>query len=367
MRRSTRGIRPARLTHPLPLLLAAGAILTGLGAVRVATLSGSQTPVAIQVVTATSTGAAGGACDRSAKLVPRCGVLFGVAPRALTSVPHDRALRQFQREAGRTMDVYRAYHVNGDLFPNPMERGLQTSQPSLSFMFTWKPDTSKSWAAVASGADDARIDALATHLRSTISRPFFLSVWHEPENDVVESAGSGMTAEDYHAMYRHVVGRLRADGVSNAVTVVNYMGYPAWTRKAWWPALYPGDDVVDWIAQDAYATAKPGGYLSGDFSTMVSRPAGLDGGFYQWAARQHPDKPQMLGEWGVFEDAANPAGKPAFFDSVQSQLKHFPKLKALLYFDSPDAPKGDTMVTTTPAAQAAFRRLAASAVVTRGS
>jgi hypothetical protein len=330
----------------------------------------ASSPTAVPTTPATSPAPVGGGreCDRSAKLVPACGVLFGVAPGALTTTPHDQALQQFEQQAGRQMDVYRAYHSNGDLFPNAMELSMAKAQPSLTFMFTWKPDTSKSWAAVASGADDARIATLAAHLRSAYpSKPFFLSIWHEPENDVNEAAGSGMTAVDYHDMYRHVVLQLRADGVANAVTVVNYMGYPEWTKKAWWPSLYPGDDVVDWIAQDTYASAAPSGYLSSDFSGMVSRPTGLDGGFYKWAATQHPDKPQMLGEWGVFEDASNPAGKPDFFDSVQAQLPNFPKLKALLYFDSPKAPKGNTSIDTTAAAESAFRKLASSAVVMNGS
>jgi beta-mannanase len=165
-------------------------------------------------------------------------------------------------------------------------------------------------------------------------------------------------------MYRHVVQRLRIDGVANLVTVVNYMGYPEWSTKPWFDDLYPGDDVVDWIAQDPYASAATSGYLATDFKGTVNRSQGSYPGFYSWAAAEHPGKPLMLGEWGVFESAANPNGKPAYYTSVQSQLGQFPELKAILYFDSPNAPKGDTKIDTTEAAQTAFRKLANSTEVT---
>ena len=64
-------------------------------------------------------------------------------------------------------------------------------------------------------------------------------------------------------MYRHVVLRLKADGVTNAIYVMDYMGYSKWGEQSWFNDLYPGDDVVDWIAYDPYSTG------NGTFATMV--------------------------------------------------------------------------------------------------
>ena len=56
---------------------------------------------------------------------------------------------------------------------------------------------------------------------------------------------------------------LVADGVTNAIYVMDYMGYSKWGEQSWFSQLYPGDDVVDWIAYDPYSTG------NGTFASMV--------------------------------------------------------------------------------------------------
>ena len=135
-------------------------------------------------------------------------------------------------------------------------------------MENWKPELGNTWAQVAAGvpAVDQEIDNEAAYLKTVYTKPFFLSVHHEPENEIIATPGSGYTAADYAAMYRHVVLRLKADGVTNAIFVMDYMGYFKWGLQSWFNDLYPGDDVVDWIAYDPYSTA------GGTFATMVNAP-----------------------------------------------------------------------------------------------
>jgi hypothetical protein len=71
---------------------------------------------------------------------------------------------------------------------------------------------------------DPELDRLAAHMRRTWTEPFFLTIHHEPEEEVREIPGSGYRADDYAAMFRHVVERLRAQGVVNAVRVFDVMG-----------------------------------------------------------------------------------------------------------------------------------------------
>jgi hypothetical protein len=187
---------------------------------------------------------------------------------------------------------------------------------------------------------------------------------HEPENDVNPTAGSGMTAKDYAAMFRHTVLRLKAQGVGNGVFVMAYMNYEKWNNSPWWYDLYPGDDVVDWLGLDSYINAQPAGYHNGDFRYLMDRTtdAAAFPGWYTWATTKHPGKPIVLAEWAVYDSSATvvAANKAALFDTVAPQLKDFPALKGLVYFDTAADQSGkDMRIDSSPAALDAFRRLAA--------
>jgi beta-mannanase len=307
----------------------------------------------------TTTSGTPGHCAVNAKLVPSCGELWGVAPGAFTDQKRTDALIDFEKTVGKTQDIFHAYHKDGELFPTADERAIATdpAHPRL-LLENWKPSTSANWAQIANGAADGNIDNLAAYIKSTFHQPFFLTVWHEPENDVNMTAGSGMTAKDFHDMFRHTVLRLRADGVTNAVTVANFQSYPAYSATDWWSDLYPGDDVVDWVAEDAYNMGDvAGGKASGDFAATVNKPKASWTGFYNWAHTNHPDKPVMLAEWGVFDRSDSPGRQAWYFNDVRTNLAEFPQLKAMVYFDSPTAPKGSTNFDNTPAALAAYKAL----------
>jgi hypothetical protein len=85
---------------------------------------------------------------------------------------------------------------------------------------------------------------------------------------------------------------------------------------------------------------------------------------YTYVTKNFPGKPIMLGEWGVAEDTSAPDVKPRFFAQVPDQLKRFPALKALVYFDSPNATFGDTRTNSTTRAQAAMSKLATAKAFT---
>lgn len=310
-------------------------------------------------------GESGGPCQVDAMLVPSCGVLWGVAAGAFTGTPADVALRNWEATSGRTADVFHVYHRGDELFPTASEIAA-ANEPGHSrlLLINWKVAWGTTWAKVAAGAQDARIDREAQYIKTHFTQKFFLAIHHEPENDVIETAGSGMTAKDYAQMFRHTVLRLRADGVTNAVFVLAYMGYEGWCEKPWFGDLWPGSDVVDWIGYDPYETAKPGAYAYGDFAKLVNgthKPA-IWPGFYTWATTTHPGIPVMLAEWGVFEFPSDPSQKAWIDSTVASEIGEFPQLKGIVYFDSPNAPKGDTRINSTPTALASFRALAAQPI-----
>lgn len=300
-----------------------------------------------------------GDCTVSAKLVPSCGAWWGITPAAFTSTPKPAALDEFERKIGRPVDIFHHYHRSPDLFPTSMEVKIATKPgPERLLFLNWKPEMGRTWAEVAAGdpAVDRQIDRLSRHIKKNFKKPFFLAIHHEPEEEVKPQPGSGYTAKDYRAMFRHVVQRLRSNGVDNAVTVMNYMGAPTHSVKPWFDELYPGDDVVDWIGYDPYAEEEG----TPTFAELVNLQYPWVSewqGFYRWARQNHPEKPLMLSEWGVTRLPGKPDHKPAFFRSMAEQVRDYPRLKAFVYFSAPESPKGDTTIDSSQAALQAFQRL----------
>jgi hypothetical protein len=311
-----------------------------------------------------STPPVGTTCTPGAKLVPNCGVMLGVAPQPTADgETHAQALAKFESEAGGPSDIYHSYHHGtGSMFPSAEEIKIarDPSHPHLLFI-NWKPQVA-SWAAIAAGdpAVDSYLDKLAAYIKTNYPEPFFFTVHHEPENEVVEKPGSGYEAEDYAAMYRHVIQRLRGDGLTNLVTVMDYMAYGPLDAQPWFNALYPGDDVVDWVAWDMYGYSEPGQYGYGDFAEMLNRPSGSDWkGIYPWAAARFPGKPFMVAEWGVWYSSKDPGHQADVYNSVGSELAQFPQIKAMVYFDSANSDGKDDTIDRTPGGLAAYRAMCA--------
>ncbi len=327
------------------------AVLVGALGIRDALPTDASTPPARSVVAETQAPDEV-ECTVSELLVPSCGAWTGVAPGSFTDQPKPEALADFEAVTGAPVDVVHVYHRAGDRFPTARDLTLasQHGQRRL-LMINYKPEGGHTWAQVADGAMDRELDEQAAHLLSTYREPFFLTIHHEPEEEVVPTAGSGFTADDYARMFRHVIERLRGHGVTNIVSVLNLMGYPTWGTQPWFEDLYPGDDVVDWIAWDPYACLAPD-RPCGDFASIANLTFSEDWpGFYQWAVGTHPDKPLMLAEWGVNQNG-DPRRAADFFDSVATQLPRYPAIKALLYFDSVE-----TRVDASPESLAAFQAL----------
>jgi beta-mannanase len=301
-------------------------------------------------------------CVTGALLVPSCGVLWGAAAGGFTAAPRDQALLDWERLSGRTATIFHAYHKGDELFPTRSEIAMASdpAHPRV-LLLNWKVAYGSTWAKVASGALDQRIDAFAARVKTTFPQKFFLVLNHEPENDVIARSGSGMEARDFAAMYRHTILRLRALGVTNVVNVLAYMGNEKWMAQSWWADLYPGDDVVDWMGLDSYVSAAPG-YHHGMFADLLDRRAPSGPSFYDWAVANHGSKPMMIAEWGVYNSVGHPVDKSAQFASVRPELAKRPQIKAIVYFDTKHDDQGDRDISidNTAGNLAAFRRLAAS-------
>ena len=299
-------------------------------------------------------------CGLSAMLVPRCGRLFGAFAQPKGGQSSEQAFTSLQRQTGAHLRVLHFYHGGTQLFPSSWE--IKLSNHGHRLLLNWKPETGHTWAQVAAGASDSYLDREAAYLRSHYAKKkFFLVIHHEPEEEVRDVSGSGYTASDYAAMFRHVEDRLRAGGVRNAVYVMNYMGTEVYAVKSWYRALWPGKAYVDWIAFDRYS-APPVGIQTGGFKALVNRHYGNGPwhGPYRWAQANYPHKPVMLAEWGASEKAGDPGWKARLFASVASGLRSMPNLKLISYFDSPGYKGGDKSVDTSAASMSQWRRLASN-------
>lgn len=291
----------------------------------------------------------------------KCNVLFGVAANPL-SQEHNwtTALASFEEQVGRDVDVAHFYKRGQEsLFPSDDEayRASHQSAP-LTLFYNWRPEN-LTWRQVADGAADEYLNKLAVRLSQTLQAPFFLSLSAEMEAKVNSSVSSGQTAADFHDYFRHVVTLLRSHTGVQVIMVVNYTGSAKFAAQPWFNELYPGDDVVDWIAQDPYAYDFE---QTPDLAALLNRPDGQWPGFYNWAAATHPDKPQMLAEWGVAISPNNPASSAAFFTRASGQLGDYPKLRALIYwnhsgltYEGTRISVGTTAVGSSPEVLAAFR------------
>jgi beta-mannanase len=311
----------------------------------------------------TTTAAAAKTCVTGAKLVPTCGVLWGAAAGGFTGKPRDAEHKAWEKLSGRTATIFHTYHKGDEKFPTDAEIAMarDKAHPRV-LLLNWRVEYGSTWADVAAGKQDKRIDAFAARLKAKFTDKFYLVLNHEPEDDVRTDAKSGMTAKDFAASFRHVIQRLRAQGAGNAVSVVAYMGNEKWMAQSWWKDLYPGNDVVDWIGLDSYVSAEKNYYHAGKFADLLDRKAKGGTGFYDWATRNHPGKPVMVAEWGAYHRVGKVVNKTAQFDSVLPELAKRPAIKAIVYFDTKKDLFGDRDISidSSAASLASFRKLAAN-------
>jgi hypothetical protein len=317
---------------------------------------------------ASAASAAGGSCALGPRLVPLCGqrVLTGAYVSPRSGETYSRAFDRFEQQTGAPTQIVHLYYRGARLFPSSDEQVALRQGGHRRILFAaWKPDDGYTWRQVADGKADAVLRQEADYLKANWRQKMFLTIHHEPENEVQERPGSGYRAEDYRAMFRHVEDVFDARGVSNVVWVMNYMGFERWAVSDWFPKLYPGRRYVDWLAYDPYKTAGLGGQ-DGGFGTLVNQYYGASDfrGFYRWARQHHPRRPVMLAEWGIGERSGAPQWKADLFRSISKQLDRYPALRALVYFDHDDADvAGNVSIDTSGASLDGFRAFVHSGVV----
>lgn len=307
-------------------------------------------------------------CYVDANLVNSCRPWFGGSAKDYPQVANDKLtqLQYYETRTGRPMDIAHTYHGVSDSSLNAGD--LYFAQRDDTYLFTnWK--VADVWAD-ADGSDDAvnaRIDAMAASIKSLGDKKIFLTLSHEPENDLtgdpncpsLNYVGSAGTPADYRAMWANVEKRFDAAGVTNVVWAMDFMNYPTWNCVE--QDVYPGDDLIDWIVFNAYQT--------GD--TDLSFDNRVDNLYAILAANSTSEhdylsKPWGLVEWGIRDSTQ--ASAYQYYAQAREALDAdtFPKLKMYLAFDEDDQATGngsyrvayDVAGNYDPAEQAAYNEFA---------
>ncbi len=248
--------------------------------------------------------------------VPASGALTGawVAPRGTWTQAQESALwTQREGDAGRGFDIAHSFYSFTKPFPTWRE-SWHLSQGRTP-MVTWSGAVA---SEVTAGYHDNVIRERARALKG-LGAPVYLR--YGAEMDSKAKAAVAQNPEAFIAAWRHMHRIFQQEGAGNVAWV--------WCPTAWAFSIdngapwYPGNDVVDWVCADGYNWApKRGSWVS--FRTIFTN-------FYNWAVGT--GKPIMVGEFGAME--ALPGQKAAWIAEVAPTLRtHFPKIKAVVYFDS---------------------------------
>lgn len=266
------------------------------------------------------------------------------------------------RDTGRPPAALRVFRRWGQDLADPFVRqAVRRYVVFLSVKARLNDGRQLRWEDIASARPGSALDRemrrQARQLKQ-LGKPVYFTFNHEPENK--NSQGMG-TPEQYAQAWRRVVSVFRAEGASN----VRYV----WTltdasfAEGVADRYYPGDAWVDHIGVDAYNWFDCRGRREKWRSLAdLIEPHRVFG-------RRHPDKGLMILEWGTVEDPDRPNRKARWLDEAARLFTRpeYRQYRALLHWDDRytrgQAPaRCNWDYTTSPAALAAWRRLAAEPV-----
>lgn len=295
-------------------------------------------------------------CTVSAQLVNSCRAWLGATAGGYAQVSSDlnTQLNFFNKRLNdsgvltnanksvtinKKMDIAHVYHPQGtNLFSGSVNTILNNS--SFPYVFVnWKPlPSGYKWKDANGGNStvNSYITKGAQSVKALGSRKIFLTVWHEPENDVSSgnctsnASGASMgSPSEYVAMWQNVRSIFNAQGVNNVVWVMNYMGFSNWDCLV--SKLYPGNNYVDWIVYDQYGMGTSGfnssverfyNYLSNNSNSTYnynSKAWGLAEHGYNYTSGQSTDS-RARDYWNEGKNSVN--------------SNKFPKIKMWVVFDT---------------------------------
>lgn len=231
-----------------------------------------------------------------------------------------------------------------------------TTQLGAVPMITWQPDLDTgnptnqpayTPADIAAGRYDAFIRRAALET-AAYKKPVFIRLAPEMNGSWFPWGAkiNGNTPASYISMWRHVVSIFRSVGATNAKWVwspnVNCSG------TCPFPAYYPGNSWVDWVALDGYNYASVDKTAWMSFEQLFQKSYDILAGM--------TSKPMMIAETSSTELGGD---KAAWIESIPHVITTvMPRVRALIWFDR--VKETDWRINSSAASLAAFRNVAQS-------
>ncbi len=249
-----------------------------------------------------------------------------------------------EQRIGRQVEIAHVYHTPGQAVNS--DDSYFINRPSTYLFMDWKPAGDWSTGSDTTNATtNASIDKMGNSIKALGTKKIFLTVWHEPQNDVTAgtypctaSSGSKGSPAQYRAMWQNVRNRFNSLGISNVVWVVDYQSYEPLDCVI--DDLYPGNNLVDWVVTNGYGNSNQANYTTNvqhyyDFFTNHSN-----------TSHNYTSKPWGIIEWNI-QGVSGTVGA-TYYDQAKAALDNntFPRLKMNVVFDSigPDIPVKDYRV-----------------------
>lgn len=244
------------------------------------------------------------------------------------------------KEIGKTpaiIDDFVGWKLNGAA--NPFPKSFVDSVISLGSMpmITWQPDQDISpsnsesvLTTITSGAQDAYIKSWADSAKAE-NHTIYVRLMHEMNGNWYPwgYGVNGNTPTMYVNAFQHVVKIFQNEGANNVqfIWCVSTSSANSTSTKvdANDKDFFPGDNYISWVAMDGYNRSQTNPKSFSDiFSSTYSTLTNIS------------QRPVMIPEVATVEDPNNPNAKADWITTtfLNTVPNNFPKIKAILYFDS---------------------------------
>jgi Glycosyl hydrolase family 26 len=294
----------------LAALVALPAAVLAIGVPVAVGIATSHRPHPVAARRSQPRGVLGGRSKVTGPLVPAAGAYLGayVQPTGYSWQAQRAAVRSFQRQIGRPLELVHVYHPWPQPFPSPADRSFVTAGKVLLLTWGGAPNTKK----IIAGQYDQMITARAEAIKK-LHRPILMEFRHEMDRPNLQWAIGGPAS--YIKAWDHIRAIFRQAGASNVGWVWCPTGYGFQVGRA--QAFYPGNSEVDWVCADVYS-----------FSPAQSlRQAAAP--FLAWASLAR--KPIIIGEFAVNGPAST---WPTWLMAAGRFAEKYPQIKAIAYFDA---------------------------------
>jgi len=182
--------------------------------------------------------------------------------------------------------------------------------------------------SIANGAYDSYIQTWANGIAS-LPYTVYLRPLHEMDGTWYPwgQGVNGNNPSQFIAAWRRIHSVFTARGVKN----VKFVWCPNNSNNGIdQRTLYPGDDYVDWIGLDAYASSASG---PASFKKIITTNCNPINPYARLTSMTN--KPMMIAEFGAQEPpAGSPTSKGQWFQTAAQDIQQsFPRIKAIVYFN----------------------------------